>query len=88
MTNKTRTVLYTGVTNDLSRRVWDHKNKKGSSFTKKYNVTSLVFYEDFQNVYDAITAEKKIKAGSRAKKIQLIESMNPQWQDLYEAAYV
>ena len=88
MTNKTQTVLYTGVTNDLHRRVWEHKNKKGSSFTKRYNVTSLVFYEDFQNISEAIAAEKRIKAGSRAKKIQLIESKNPDWQDLYELANV
>ncbi len=88
MTNKTRTVLYTGVTNNLGRRVWNHKNKNGSSFTKRYNVGSLVFWEVFGNINEAIAAEKKIKAGSRAKKIQLIESTNPDWQDLYEIANV
>jgi len=88
MTNKTKTVIYTGVTNDLNRRVLEHKNKKGSSFTKKYNVTHLVYCEDFNQIYDAIAAEKRIKAGSRAKKIQLIESKNPLWQDLYEIAGV
>ena len=74
--------------NDLNRRVWEHKNKKGSSFTEKYNVTILVYYEDFSSVYDAIAAEKRIKAGSRAKKIQLIESINSDWRDLYETAVV
>jgi putative endonuclease len=88
MTNKTGTVMYTGVTNDLSRRVWEHKNKKGSSFTKKYNINQLVYYDDFDRIYDAIAAEKKIKAGSRAKKIQLIKDKNPEWQDLYETAGV
>ena len=88
MTNPTKTVIYTGVTNDLKRRVWEHKNKKGSSFTQRYNVTQLVFYEDFNNIYDAISAEKRIKAGSRAKKIQLIESQNSQWKDLYDNSEV
>jgi putative endonuclease len=83
MTNPNNTVLYTGVTNDLERRVAEHKDKKGSSFTSKYNVTKLVFYERFSQIHDAISAEKKIKAGSRAKKIELIENMNPGRQDLY-----
>ena len=84
MTNKTNTVIYTGVTNNLNRRVWQHKNKLGSAFTKKYNVDKLIFYECFGQIYDAIAAEKRIKAGSRAKKIQLIESKNSEWQDLFE----
>ncbi len=88
MTNKTRTVLYTGVTNNLGKRVWNHKNKSGSAFTKRYNVNSLVFYEVFEKIYDAIAAEKRIKAGSRANKIKLIESKNPDWYDLYELANV
>ena len=83
MTNTNNTVLYTGVTNNLERRVAEHKDKKGSSFTSKYNVTKLVFYEHFDRIYDAISAEKKIKSGSRAKKIEIIEAMNPNWQDLY-----
>ena len=83
MTNANNKVLYTGVTNDIEQRVTDHKNKNGSSFTKKYNVNKLVFYQRFKRIYDAIGAEKKIKAGSRAKKIKLIEDMNPDWQDLY-----
>jgi putative endonuclease len=82
MTNVNNTVLYTGVTNNLKRRVAEHKDKKGPSFTSKYNVTKLVFYECFDEIYDAIGAEKKIKAGSRAKKIKIIEAMNPEWKDL------
>jgi len=83
MTNTNNTVLYTGVTNDLERKVAEHKDEKGSSFTSKYNVTKLVFYECFDRIYDAIGAEKKIKAGSRAKKNVIIENTNPDWQDLY-----
>jgi len=83
MTNPNNTVIYTGVTNDLGRRVAEHKDKKGSSFTSKYNVTKLVFYECFDRIYDAIAAEKKIKSGSRAKKVEVIEAMNPDWHDLY-----
>ena len=84
MTNRNKTVIYTGITNDLKRRVREHKDKKGSSFTKRYNLTMLVYYESFRRIYDAISAEKKIKSGSRAKKIALIESMNPYWKDLYD----
>ena len=84
MTNRNKTVIYTGVTNDLKRRVQEHKDKKGSSFTKNYNITTLVYYESFNRIYDAIAAEKKIKSGSRAKKIALIERTNPGWKDLYD----
>jgi len=80
------TVLYTSVTNNLRKRVAEHRNKIGSKFTSKYNITKLVYYESFARIWDAIAAEKKIKAGSRAKKIKLIESLNPQWEDLYEQA--
>ena len=83
MTNAANSVLYTGVTNDLERRVAQHKEGTGSSFTSKYNVTKLVFCEQVSRIDDAIAAEKKIKAGSRAKKIELIESINPDWHDLY-----
>jgi len=79
MTNRNKTVIYTGVTNDLRRRVWQHKEKKGCSFTKRYNITTLVYYESFSRIYDAIAAEKKIKSGSRAKKIALIKSINPDY---------
>jgi len=84
MTNMGNTVLYTGVTNDLRKRIAKHRNKTGSKFTSKYNITKLVYYEDFIRIQDAIAAEKRIKAGSRAKKVKLIESINPQWKDLYE----
>ncbi|HBG25703.1 MAG: excinuclease ABC subunit C [Planctomycetes bacterium GWF2_41_51] len=86
MTNMNNTVIYTGVTNDLIRRVFQHKNKKGSAFTKKYNINKLVYFETFNKIMDAIAAEKQIKAGSRAKKIQLIKSKNPEWKDLYNIA--
>jgi len=86
ITNVGNTVLYTGVTNDLSRRILEHRNKKGSEFTNRYNVAKLVYYGSFDKALDAIAAEKKIKAGSRGKKIRLIESVNPQWKDLYEQA--
>ena len=84
MTNHNNTVIYTGVTNDLKRRVAEHKNKRGSSFTSRYNVNKLVFYERFERISDALSAEKKIKSGSRAKKNKIIESANPDWHDLYD----
>ena len=83
ITNPVNSVLYTGVTNNLSKRIADHRNKTGSSFTKKYNISKLVYYESFPRILDAIAAEKKIKAGSRTKKIKLVESINPQWEDLF-----
>ena len=83
MTNKRHTVLYTGVTRDLIRRVWQHKNKLIKGFTKKYNIVKLVYYEVFDNPRSAIEREKRIKGGSRQRKIDLIESMNPEWRDLY-----
>ena len=84
MTNKNNTVLYTGVTNDLRRRVYEHKEKTIKGFTKKYNITKLVYYEVFRDVKNAITREKQIKGGSRAKKIELVNSMNLGWEDLYD----
>ncbi len=84
MTNPNNTVIYTGVTNDLEIRTQQHKVKIGFSFTRRYNITKLVYYESFGRIRDAIAAEKGIKAGSRAKKIELIESMNPGWMDLYD----
>ena len=86
MTNANNTVLYTGVTNNLTRRVQEHKTGKGGVFTKKYNVPKLVYYEIGDNINAAIVREKQIKAASRQKKIDLIESMNPEWTDLYEAS--
>ncbi len=84
MTNKNNTVLYTGMTNNLIRRVYEHKEKIIAGFTKKYNCTKIVYYEIFNDPYNAIAREKQIKAGSRKKKIELINSMNPDWKDLYD----
>ena len=77
-------MLYIGVTNNLARRIWEHKQKLIEGFTKKYNVTIFVYAEPFPTVIDAISREKQLKAGSRKKKIQLIESLNPEWKDLYD----
>jgi putative endonuclease len=87
MTNKHHTVLYTGVTNDLQRRVLEHRASKGGVFTKKYNVHKLVYFENGEDVRAAIFREKQIKAGSRQKKIDLINSINPEWQDLFETYF-
>ena len=87
MTNKGNTVLYTGVTNDLERGVYQHKNKLIEGFTGKYNITKLVYYEEFDDSYNAISREKQIKAGSRNKKIELIEAVNGEWKDLSEGWY-
>jgi len=86
MTNKNNTVLYTGVTNSLSRRAYEHKAKQSfyNSFTKKYNIDKLVYYEIFDYINLAIAKEKQIKAGSRKKKIELVNSINPKWKDLYD----
>jgi putative endonuclease len=85
MTNKKHGTLYTGVTSDLVKRVYEHRNGIIESFSKKYGCTHLVFYELYDNMLSAIAREKQMKAGSRKKKIQLIESINPMWRDLYEA---
>ena len=86
-TNKRHTVIYVGVTNDLFRREDQHKNKiNKNSFTAKYNIDTVVYYEAYDDIKIAITREKQIKAGSRKKKIELIEKMNPGWKDLVEEA--
>lgn len=87
MTNAHNTVLYTGVTNNMQRRVLEHKAGKGSSFTQRYNITKLVYVESGDDINTAIAREKQIKAGSRKKKIELIESINPAWKDLFEEYY-
>ena len=84
MTNAHNTVLYVGVTQDLARRVDEHRNGTGSSFVRKYNVHKLVYYETGDNIHSAIAREKQIKGGSRQKKIDLINRLNPEWKDLYE----
>ena len=87
MTNKNKNVLYTGVTNDLQRRVYEHKNKLVSGFTKKYNVNKLVYFEETSDIESAILREKQIKSGSRQKKIDLIDRANDKWVDLSEEWY-
>jgi putative endonuclease len=83
LTNKNNTVLYTGVTSDLRKRLYEHKNKiYTTSFTGKYNVSKLVYFEVFSLIEEAIAREKQIKGGSRKKKLDLINSINPEWNDL------
>lgn len=83
-TNKINTVLYTGVTNNLTRRIYEHKNKLVSGFSSKYNICKLVYYEIYNDINEAIKREKQIKAGSRKKKQELIKKINPDFKDLYE----
>jgi len=84
LTNQRNTVLYTGVTSDLEKRIYEHKSKLIAGFTKKYNVNKLVYYEIFEIIDEAIKREKQIKAATRKKKIKLIENTNPGWNDLAE----
>ncbi len=81
MTNRSKT-LYVGVTSNITKRVYEHKNKLVPGFTRKYNITELVYYEETRDAMEAITREKQLKGWLRCKKIALIESMNPAWQDL------
>ncbi len=84
MTNKNKTTLYVGVTSNLQKRVYEHKTHLyKNSFTHKYNLEFLVYYETFHSIEEAILREKQIKKYSRAKKEQLINSINPEWNDLY-----
>ena len=83
LTNKHNTVLYTGMTGHLEKRLFDHKTfRNPSSFTARYRVNKLVYYEEFEDVSEAILREKQIKAGSRKKKMELVDSINPEWRDL------
>lgn len=84
MSNKIRTVLYVGITSNLIKRVWEHKNNVVKGFTKKYRVHDLVYYEIFDNSTNAIEREKQIKSWSRKRKDELIKTMNPKLRDLYE----
>jgi putative endonuclease len=84
MANSRNTVLYAGVTNDLKRRVYEHKEKLASGFTTKYNITKLLYYEVFEDIENAIWREKQIKAGSGQKKIELVDGVNREWRGLYE----
>ena len=81
-TNHRKTVLYTGVTNNLERRIYEHKNKLIEGFSSKYNVDTLIWCEAFTTPHDAITAEKRIKGWTRVKKLELIRKTNPDWKDL------
>lgn len=85
LTNKNNTVLYTGVTSNIKQRIYDHKTKKYPGFTKKYNIDKLVYYERFDRIENAILREKKIKGWRRKRKDELINSMNPNWEDLSES---
>lgn len=83
MTSASNTVLYTGVTNSLQKRIYEHKEKLIEGFTKKYSITKLVYYEIFDDIENAILREKQIKGGSRKKKMDAIKSVNPTFKDLY-----
>ena len=84
LTNRHHTALYVGVTNDLVRRVHEHRTKTASTFTTRYNVDKLVFFEETGDVRVAIAREKQIKGGSRARKIALVNAVNPDWRDLFD----
>jgi putative endonuclease len=84
VTNKPKGVLYVGVTSDLEGRVWEHRNGVYPGFTSRYNCSRLVWYEDYDDITDAIHREKRLKTWNRAWKIRLVEDMNPGWSDLFE----
>jgi len=84
LASKRNGTLYTGVTSDLVKRVWQHKNNMADGFTRRYSVHMLAYYELADEMTTAITREKQIKGGSRANKLAMIESMNPDWRDLYD----
>jgi putative endonuclease len=84
MTNVNHTVLYTGVTGDLKRRVYQHRSGHGGGFTSRHKIVKLVYYEATASAQAAIAREKQIKGGSRSKKVDLVNSMNPEWRDLYD----
>jgi len=81
-TNKNNSVLYIGVTNDIRRRMYEHKNKLTDGFTAKYNICKLIYIEEYSNITEAIAREKQLKGGSRMKKEELIGRFNPAWKDL------
>ena len=83
VTNYNKSVLYVGVTSNLTKRIYEHKEKLVEGFTKKYNVNKLVYYEVFDDINNAISREKQLKAGSRKRKINLINKFNNEWKDLY-----
>ena len=83
LTNKKYGTLYIGVTSNLPKRIWEHKNKFIDGFSKRYNLDKLVYYEVFEDIENAIKREKQLKAGNRQRKLNLINSLNPKWEDLY-----
>ncbi len=84
LANRTNVALYIGVTNDLKRRVYEHKQKLAKGFSEKYGIDKLVYYEILDDPENAIIREKRLKGGSRARKNRLVESLNPRWRDLYD----
>ncbi len=89
VTNKNNTVLYVGVTSNLKQRILDHKNKKyKNAFSARYNCNKLVYYEHFPYLVEAIAREKQLKAGNRSKKLELINNMNINWEDLFESVEI
>jgi len=84
MMNKSNEVLYTGVSNDLRKRIFEHKEKLVEGFTKRYNIIKLVYYQACDNIQSAIAREKQIKDASRQKKVDLINGINDEWRDLYD----
>jgi len=87
LANKRNNVVYVGVSDDLVKRVWQHKNKVVKGFTQKYNVDRLVYYEIYENPEEAINREKQLKGGSRDDKVALVNKMNSEWKDLYEGLF-
>jgi len=85
ISNRKNGTIYTGVTSDLNKRIFQHKNKLIDGFSKKYGLDKLVFFEEYADIYNAIVREKEIKGWLRIKKIELIESINPNWNDLAES---
>ena len=86
MTNKYHTVLYTGVTGHITTRGWQHKKRRIDGFTKRYNCTKMVYFEEFSDVHEAIAREKQIKGWTQKKKEELINKVNPKWRDVYKEA--
>jgi len=84
LTNHSNTVIYVGVTTNLIKRIYEHKNKLVKGFSQKYNLSKLIYFEVFEDINEAIKREKQIKGGSRLKKIQLIKSKNPELKDMYD----
>lgn len=84
LTNRHNGALYIGVTTDLKRRVWEHKNKQIEGFTKKYNIGNLIYFEVYEDYWEAANREKRMKKWNRAWIIELVEKLNPEWRDLYD----